>query len=169
MPREKIRIQLFKARAHFAGRVERGETVVLDERPAFAMVVVQIACGRRFKQSVEMIKAMAVMPADGGVEGDGHLARVTFVGNFCEENFALPQGFYDRFDQFTFCVHELLGVKNLATKGIWRRCNANVTTLQTATVMARAKSKPPSFCTTMPSTVKCDMIAPPMTPSASTA
>ena len=64
------------------------------------MVVVQITRCRRFEQRVEMIKTMAIVPADGGVEGDGHFAHIGFIRNFREENFALPQGFNDGLDQF---------------------------------------------------------------------
>ena len=67
------------------------------------MVVVQVAGRGRVEQDAEMVEAMAVMAADGGVEGHRHLAGVSFIADFSEQRFPLPQSFDDRLDQFTIC------------------------------------------------------------------
>src|SRR5208283_1091701 len=59
MTREKIRIQLFKAHSQLAGRVERGEAIVLNQRAALAMVIIQITCDGSGEQRGEMVKASA--------------------------------------------------------------------------------------------------------------
>ena len=78
------------------------------------MIVVQLAGLRRFEQGAEMIQAVAVVTADGGVESNRHLAGVVRVADFREQGLALPHDFYDGLYQFAifvggFCVHAFLG------------------------------------------------------------
>ena len=68
---QKHRIKILKTCTEFARRVQRGEAVVLDERAAFAVVVVQIALRRRVEQAAKVVETMTIVAADGSVEGDG--------------------------------------------------------------------------------------------------
>ena len=88
-------MQFFKARSQPAGLVERGEAIIFNQGATLPMVIIQIACDSRSKQRGEMVKAVAVMPAHRGVEGDSDLAGIGFIGNLPEQYFALAQSFND--------------------------------------------------------------------------
>ena len=81
-----MRRQFLIAFAQFARGVERGEAVILDESAALAVVIVQFTLRCCVEQAAEVIKTVAVVPADGGVEletmrmGSLRLARPSVDG-----------------------------------------------------------------------------------------
>ena len=77
-----IRLELFELFRKLRIRcVQRGEAVLLDQRIAFPVVVVQVAVHRRVEQAAKVVEAMPIVSADGGVEGDGHFLRVGLVAD----------------------------------------------------------------------------------------
>ena len=95
------RVKTFKTFAEFTRCVQRGIAVLLDQRIAFPMVVVQVAVHRRVEQAAKVVETMPVVPANGSVEGDGHFSRVSLVADFCQQRLALLQSFNDGFNQHT--------------------------------------------------------------------
>src|SRR5205809_869810 len=79
--------------------VERGESVALDRGAALAVVVIQITLCRRGEQAAEMVEAMAVMAANCGIKGDGHISGVGFVRKRGQQNLALLERLDHRVNQ----------------------------------------------------------------------
>jgi len=69
-----------------------------------AIVVVQIAGSGRVEQAAKMVEAVAIMPADGGIEHDGDFASEVFVADFGDQRFTLPQRFDDGPELFAVLV-----------------------------------------------------------------
>src|SRR5512134_2100266 len=59
--------------------VERRETIHFDQCAALAMVIVQVANRGSVKQTPEMVEAVAIVSADGGVERHGKFSCVRLV------------------------------------------------------------------------------------------
>src|SRR6266567_3504872 len=95
------RVKTFKTFAEFTRGVQRCEAILLYQRIALTMVVVQVAVHRRVEQAAKVVEAMPIMPANGSVESDGHSSRVSLVADFCQQRLALLQGFADGFSQHT--------------------------------------------------------------------
>ena len=93
-------IKPFVTFAQCPRRVERGKAVVLNQCATFPMIVVQIAIHRRIQQRAEVIETMPVMPADGGIECDGQLARVVHIAELRQQCLALRERFDGGLDEF---------------------------------------------------------------------
>src|SRR5262249_16587287 len=125
------------------------------------MIVIDLIGIQSLEQALEVVQTMPVIFSDRGPENRWQFPRVFFAAKRIQQQFALAQNFSDG-------ILQRRSVHRYAPRiGTRRRCKNSNTVLQAATASDKPNSSPPSFITTMPSTVRWLKIAPSMTASAS--